>query len=66
MSLYSLSLGRWLEQTAPFLRDTGSALLPPCVSPGAAGTTSRAGKRWQLAPSPLPGQTRAHPPDGKS
>lgn len=71
MSLYSLSsrLGRGqeaLEQTVHFLLDMSTTLLPPSVSPGAAGTTGRAGKRWQLPPSPFPRKMRAHPLDGVS
>lgn len=73
MNLYSLSsrLGRGqeaLEQMVHFLLDLSSSttLLPPGVSPGAAGTTGRAGKRRQLPPSPFPRKMRARPLDGVS
>lgn len=71
MSLYSLSsrLRRGpeaLERTVHFLLGMSTTLLSPGVSPGAAGTTGRAGKRRQLPPFPFPRKMRAHPHDGVS
>lgn len=71
MSLYSLSsrLRRGqeaLERLVRFLLDMSTTLLPPGVSPGAAGIIGWACKKWQLPPSPFPRKVRAHPLDGKS
>ena len=57
MSSYSLSSSlrrgqEALERMERFLWDMNTTLLPPGVSPGAAGTIGRAGERRRLPPSP--------------